>query len=184
MPRSTSSPRVREGDRRAGQPGNDGPRAGAARVVSKKKTIAPSERDRPSVEQARAAFIAEVEGIDPSHLVFLDESGSHISMTRDYARAPIGLRAHGRVPRNRGRVLTIFGALALDGRFLSLHPWGRRKRFLTRAHSSAPPNGLVRRSSAPALRASILAWGPSNAVIIRIGMSLVAGLPLILVATS
>jgi transposase len=36
-------------------------------------------------------------------------------MTRDYARAPIGMRVHGRVPRNRGRVLTMLGALALDG---------------------------------------------------------------------
>jgi len=47
--------------------------------------------------------------------VFLDESGSHIAMTREYARAPIGMRAHGRVPRNRGHVLTMLGALALDG---------------------------------------------------------------------
>lgn len=47
--------------------------------------------------------------------MFLDESGSHIAMTREYARAPIGMRAHGRVPRNRGHVLTMLGALALDG---------------------------------------------------------------------
>lgn len=36
-------------------------------------------------------------------------------MTRDYARAPVGVRVHGRVPRNRGRVLTMLGALTLDG---------------------------------------------------------------------
>lgn len=51
----------------------------------------------------------------PSRLVFIDESGSHISMTRAYARAPSGVRAVGRVPRNRGRVLTMIGALCRKG---------------------------------------------------------------------
>ncbi len=53
--------------------------------------------------------------MNPAKLVFLDESGSHISMTRPYARAPIGIRAVGRTPRNRGRVLTMIGALARTG---------------------------------------------------------------------
>ncbi|MGO8969134.1 MAG: IS630 family transposase [Myxococcaceae bacterium] len=53
--------------------------------------------------------------IDPERLVFLDESGSHIGMTRDYARAPRGKRAHGRAKRNRGAATTMIGALALDG---------------------------------------------------------------------
>jgi hypothetical protein len=36
-------------------------------------------------------------------------------MTRDYARAPRGERAHGRVPRNRGTVTTMIGAMGLEG---------------------------------------------------------------------
>lgn len=36
-------------------------------------------------------------------------------MTRDYARTPRGERAHGYLPRNRGTVLTMIGALTLDG---------------------------------------------------------------------
>jgi transposase len=36
-------------------------------------------------------------------------------MTRDYARAPIGERAHGSVPRNRGEVTTMIGALDVRG---------------------------------------------------------------------
>lgn len=47
--------------------------------------------------------------------MFLDESGSHIAMTRDYAWGPRGSRAEGRVPRNRGTVLTMLGALSLRG---------------------------------------------------------------------
>ncbi len=36
-------------------------------------------------------------------------------MTREYARTPRGERAHGHVPRNRGTVTTMLGALGLDG---------------------------------------------------------------------
>jgi transposase len=49
------------------------------------------------------------------HLVFIDEAGSHIGRTRDYARAPCGERAHGTVPRNRGEVTTMLGALDIRG---------------------------------------------------------------------
>jgi len=45
----------------------------------------------------------------------MDEAGSHIAMTRDRARSPKGERAHGKVPRNRGVVTTILGALTLAG---------------------------------------------------------------------
>jgi transposase len=47
--------------------------------------------------------------------VFLDEAGSHIGMTRDYARAPRGERMAGSVPRNRGEVTTMIGALDVRG---------------------------------------------------------------------
>ncbi len=36
-------------------------------------------------------------------------------MTREYARSPSGERVVGIVPRNRGTVLTVVGAVALDG---------------------------------------------------------------------
>lgn len=36
-------------------------------------------------------------------------------MTRTHARSPKGTRAHGKVPRNRGSVITVIGALTLDG---------------------------------------------------------------------
>ena len=53
--------------------------------------------------------------LDPLRLVFLDEAGSHIAMTRDYGRAPRGERVHGSVPRNRGEVTTMLGALDVRG---------------------------------------------------------------------
>jgi transposase len=47
--------------------------------------------------------------------VFLDEAGSNIAMTRDYARSESGERAHDKVPRNRGDVTSMLGALSLKG---------------------------------------------------------------------
>jgi hypothetical protein len=64
---------------------------------------------------ARERF-AETLAITPLHrLVFLDETGSHVAMTRAHARAPQGRRAVGRVPRNRGTVTTVIGAIAARG---------------------------------------------------------------------
>jgi transposase len=63
----------------------------------------------------RALFLLMIPLLDPSRLIFLDESGSHIAMTRAYARAPRGERAQGWVPRNRGRALTMIGALDCRG---------------------------------------------------------------------
>jgi hypothetical protein len=36
-------------------------------------------------------------------------------MTREYARAPRGARAHGAVPRNAGTITTMIGALDVNG---------------------------------------------------------------------
>jgi len=48
-------------------------------------------------------------------LVFLDESGSNIALTRLYARAPRGKRARGSLPRNRRKNVTLLASLSLSG---------------------------------------------------------------------
>jgi transposase len=48
-------------------------------------------------------------------LVFVDESGTHISMDRLRSRAPKGLRAYGKVPKNRGKNLTLVASMSLHG---------------------------------------------------------------------
>jgi transposase len=53
--------------------------------------------------------------IDPRQLVFVDEAGTRIDMTRTHGRAPKGMRLVEAVPRNRGRVTTVLGALCLTG---------------------------------------------------------------------
>jgi DDE superfamily endonuclease len=51
---------------------------------------------------------------DPARLVFLDEAGIKTTLTRTYARAPVGVRAVGAAPAHWKR-LTVLGALSLDG---------------------------------------------------------------------
>ncbi len=53
--------------------------------------------------------------MDPRRFVAVDECGTHTSMTRDRARAPRGQRAHGRVPRNRGKNTTLLASMTLEG---------------------------------------------------------------------
>jgi hypothetical protein len=47
--------------------------------------------------------------------VWVDESGTHTSMTRLRARAPKGERAFGSVPRNRGKNTTLIASMTLEG---------------------------------------------------------------------
>jgi transposase len=47
--------------------------------------------------------------------VFVDESGTHISMDRLRSRAPRGARAYGKVPKNRGKNLTLIASMSLYG---------------------------------------------------------------------
>jgi transposase len=52
---------------------------------------------------------------DPRRLIFVDESGLNLALTRLYARAPRGVRAGGSVPRNYGQNLTVLAALDRNG---------------------------------------------------------------------
>lgn len=53
--------------------------------------------------------------VDANKLVIVDETGSNIGLTPLYARAPRGERAHGSIPRNRGKNTTLLAALSTSG---------------------------------------------------------------------
>ena len=63
----------------------------------------------------RAAWRQECAGIDPSRLVFVDESGASTAMDRTHGRAPSGVRVDGPVPHGHGKVVTLTAAIRLGG---------------------------------------------------------------------
>lgn len=80
-----------------------------------KKTFRAAEHERPDVQRQRAAFQDTVKPLTPDDFVFLDEAGGPQAMTGLYARAPRGQRALATKPVNRGRHITMLGALSLQG---------------------------------------------------------------------
>jgi transposase len=77
----------------------------------KKKTLRACEQK----EEERAAWREQAQTFDASKLVFIDECGSNIALTRLYARSPKGKRAYGAIPRNRRANITLLAALSLQG---------------------------------------------------------------------
>lgn len=61
----------------------------------------------------RADFIDSAPLINPENLVFLDESGSNLSQTRDYARSKGGSRVKMPKPCNPGKKFSIIGAISM-----------------------------------------------------------------------
>ena len=80
-------------------------------MAAQKKSKVAQERD----EGARALWQWLVSRFDVRRLVFVDESGTHISMDRLRSRAPKGERAYGQVPKNRGKNLTLIASMSLYG---------------------------------------------------------------------
>jgi transposase len=55
-----------------------------------------------------------IQGILAQHLIFIDESGINLGLTRLYARAAKGQRAYGAAPP-RGKNVSLIGAISLNG---------------------------------------------------------------------
>jgi transposase len=80
-------------------------------MAAQEKSPIAQERD----EQKRSLWKWLASRFDAGRLVFVDESGSSISMMRLRSRAPRGKRAYGRVPRNRGKNQTLIASMTLGG---------------------------------------------------------------------
>src|SRR5437764_15489347 len=80
-------------------------------MAERKKSQISQERD----EEARSVWRWLASRVEARRLVFVDESGFNVSMTRLRARAPRGKRAYGKVPRNRGKNTTLIAAITLEG---------------------------------------------------------------------
>ena len=84
-----------------------------------KKRPRPVEQDRPEVQAKREAFRQWAAQIDPARLVFVDESGANLAMSRSHTWVPRGTVMVDPRPMNWGNNLTMIGAIRAD-RWLTL----------------------------------------------------------------
>ena len=70
-------------------------------VYGAKKTLNASEQDSPRVQELRHDYRRWLDKINIRNLVFVDESGINLGMSRLFARSQDGQRAIGSVPGNK-----------------------------------------------------------------------------------
>jgi transposase len=75
----------------------------------------PAQQDREDVAAERAAFRALQPSLDPSRLIFVDESGIRQGMRTAYGYAPRGERCSEAAPFRVGRRLGLIGWIGLRG---------------------------------------------------------------------
>ena len=80
-----------------------------------KKTVRASEHDRPDVAAARAQWATTAPTLDPTRLVFLDESGVATNLLRRYGRSLRGQRVADHAPQGRWESSTFIAALRVTG---------------------------------------------------------------------
>jgi transposase len=76
--------------------------------------VVAGERDRPDVARRRAQWIKYQDRVDPSRLVFIDETWTRTNMAPLRGWAPLGSRLIGKVPAGRWRTMTFLAALRHD----------------------------------------------------------------------
>jgi len=64
------------------------------------------------VQQLRSEYWQKIQLIAPENLVFIDEMGVLLGLTRTHARTPCGSRAYGFQPFYRGAKVTVIGAIS------------------------------------------------------------------------
>jgi transposase len=79
-----------------------------------KKTLFATEQDRPDVARKRARWKTYQGRLDPTRLVFIDETWAKTNMTRLRGWAPCGHKLLAKVPQGRWRTLTFLAALRWD----------------------------------------------------------------------
>jgi putative transposase len=78
---------------------------------SQKKTLIASEQDRPDVARRRAQWLTYQGRIDPSRLVFIDETWTKTNMAPLRGWAPRGKRLKAKVPHGHWKTMTFVAAL-------------------------------------------------------------------------
>ena len=100
--------------------------------ISFKKKRSRREQDRPDVARRRARWKKYQGQLEPSRLVFVDETWAKTNMTRSHGRCRRGLPLNAKVPHGRWRTITFLAAFVMT--------------------ASPPPSSLTARSTAKAFR--------------------------------
>jgi transposase len=86
----------------------------SSRASASKKTVHASEQDRPDVARRRVRWKTHQGKLDPTRLVFIDETWAKTNMTRRHGRCARGRRLAAKVPHGRWRTLTFLAALRVN----------------------------------------------------------------------
>jgi transposase len=90
------------------------------KTKTKKKTLYADGQNREDVRLKREQWIHNQSKWDSSRLVFLDESGVNIGMTKRYGRAYVGERVVDYAPDARFNRISILSSIRLDGTIVPL----------------------------------------------------------------
>ncbi len=80
-----------------------------------KKSLHASEQARPDVAEARELWKAAQSGLDPSKLIFIDETGASTKMVRLYGRSKRGERLVSDAPWGHWKTTTFTAGLRYNG---------------------------------------------------------------------
>jgi transposase len=84
-------------------------------VAAQKKSLKASEQTRPDVVAAREAFIDLIKTVPAQDFIVIDESYATTKFTRLRGRAKRGVRLHASVPHGHWKLMTILGAITMQG---------------------------------------------------------------------
>lgn len=101
-----------------------------------------SEQKRPDIKLQREKWKETIKTLDVSKLVFLDESGVNINLTRRYGRAIGKERVHDYAPLNTPKSTTMLSSIRMDGSMIHKEFSGavNREHFLDYVTNSLTPS--------------------------------------------
>lgn len=101
-----------------------------------------SEQKRPDIKLQREKWKETIKTLDVSKLVFLDESGVNINLTRRYGRAIGKERVHDYAPLNTPKSTTMLSSIRMDGTMIHKEFSGavNREHFLDYVTNSLTPS--------------------------------------------
>ena len=80
-----------------------------------KKTLISSEQSSERVKELRYEFRSWLDQVDVRNLIFIDETGINLAMARRYGRGERGKRVYDDRPGNKGKNVTLIGAMSDEG---------------------------------------------------------------------